>query len=320
MKIHEHLPIYRITLPTPFPVGPVNLYLITEPELTLIDCGPRTSKARDLLDAELASLGVAAEQLKKIILTHSHQDHYGLAEELSRRSGAPIYASVIEHPMLRHDPDVRLFYERIMVEAGTPPEQLSRMDKLFQILEGVSEAIPNCRDIYELPHLSCGDAQMSFVHTPGHTPGSISFWEPKNRLLLGGDTVIERITPNPFSAPDAEAPHGRFRSLAAYWRTFREIEKLNTAIIHAGHNNPVTDFPAYHRWSWQLHESRQGVILKAIASGAHTPHEIATSMFPEVMLDGSFLALTEIFSHLDLLEEEGRVHSGMREGVAIYTL
>jgi glyoxylase-like metal-dependent hydrolase (beta-lactamase superfamily II) len=320
MKIHDEMPIYRITLPTPFPVGPVNLYLITEPELTLIDCGPRTAKAREVLDLELAAIGVAPEQLKKIILTHSHQDHYGLAEELHRRSGAPIYASPVEFPMLCHDPEVRTFYERIMTEAGTPPELLARMDQLFVYLEGVSEAIEECHSIDELPFLQAGPARFSFISTPGHTPGSISFWEPERRVLLAGDAVIERITPNPFSAPDPDAPHGRFRSLAAYWQTFQEIERLHTAVIHAGHGQPVTDFPAYHRWSIELHVSRQQVILKAIKSGAHTPHQIATSLFPEVMKEGSFLALTEIFSHLDLLEEEGRVRSGMRNGVAIYSL
>ena len=320
MKIPTDLPIHRITLPTPFPVGPVNLYLITEPELILIDCGPRTPKAREILDLELATIGVSAEQLKKIVLTHSHQDHYGLAEELARRSGAPIYASAIEHPMLQHAPEVREFYERLMTEAGTPPELLARMGALFQYLEGVSEAVEMCHSIDELPYLSCGDAKFSFIATPGHTPGSISFWEPQRRLLIAGDTVIERITPNPFSAPDPNAPHGRFRSLAAYWQTFEAIEGLNTAVIHAGHGRPVTDFPAYHRWSIELHESRQQVILKAIRAGAHTPHEIATSLFPEVMQEGSFLALTEIFSHLDLLEEEGRVRSGMRKGVAIYSV
>jgi glyoxylase-like metal-dependent hydrolase (beta-lactamase superfamily II) len=320
MKISADLPIHRITLPTPFPVGPVNLYLITEPELTLIDCGPRTPKARETLDLELATIGVSAEQLKKIILTHSHQDHYGLAEELRRRSGAPIYASPVEHSTLRHDPEMRQFYERIMTEAGSPPELLARMDALFVYLEGVSEAIETCHCIDELPYLEAGPAKFSFIATPGHTPGSISFWEPQRRMLIAGDTVIERITPNPFSAPDPDAPHGRFRSLAAYWQTFRTIERLNTAVIHAGHGQPVTDFPAYHRWSIELHESRQRVILKAIRSGAHTPHQIATSLFPEVMQEGSFLALTEIFSHLDLLEEEGRVRSGMRAGVAVYSL
>src|SRR5882757_7587056 len=138
-EVAHDLPLYRITLPTPFPVGPVHLYLITEPELTLIDAGPMTDEARDLLDTELAAIGVNASQLKRIVLTHSHQDHYGLAAELSRRSGAPVYAHVLEHATIRHEPHVQAFYDDLMAEAGTSPGTIRRMKQLFKYLSGVSE-------------------------------------------------------------------------------------------------------------------------------------------------------------------------------------
>ncbi len=322
MKLATDLPLHRITLPTPFPVGPVHVYLITEPELTLIDTGPLTKAARTLLDQELAAIGLRAERLKRIVLTHSHQDHYGMAAELSRRSGAPVYAHALEHPSIQHDPGIGRFYVDLMTESGTPPATVESMRALFAFLSGVSEAVPEVRPLQELPSVVCGGAEFAFVGTPGHTPGHVSLWEPKRRFMIGGDVVIERITPNPFSAVDPTARNGRFQSLAAYWKTFDAIQDLDTAEIHAGHGNPVTDFPAYYQWSLDLHRSRQDVIERALRNGARNAHDIAASLFPEVMKEGSgsFLALTEIFSHMDLLEEEGRVRREMDGAVAIYSI
>jgi glyoxylase-like metal-dependent hydrolase (beta-lactamase superfamily II) len=318
MRISSDLPLYRITVPTPFPVGPVNLYAIGEPEFVLIDCGPRTDEARRDVDRLLGEHGLDAARLQRIVLTHSHQDHYGLAAELSRRSGAPVYAHPDDQVAIRHDPSVAAFLAGLIAESGTPPDLAVKMNDMMFYLSGVSEAVEDIRPLEDLDGVRCGEAHFEFVNLPGHTPGSIGLWEPRLRILIGGDTAIEKITPNPFSAPDPAQPHGRFRSLGSYWETFRRIREMNPAIIHAGHLQPITDFPAYEEWSLSLHQQRQQAIVRAIRGGARTVHEIALALFPEVVPQGAFLALTEVFSHLDLLEEEGRVSSGSREGIAVY--
>jgi glyoxylase-like metal-dependent hydrolase (beta-lactamase superfamily II) len=285
----------------------VNLYAIAEPEFVLIDCGPRTDVARADLHRLLHEHGLDAARIQRIVLTHAHQDHYGLAAELARASGAPVYAHRDDHAAIRHDPSAAEFLAGLIAESGTPPDLAEKMRGMMFYLSGVSEGVENVRLLEELPGIPCGDAHFEFVHLPGHTPGSIGLWEPRRRILIGGDTAIEKITPNPFSAPDPAQPHGRFRSLASYWETFRHIREMNPAVIHAGHLQPISDFPAYENWSLELHRSRQRAVLAAIAGGAHTVHEIALALFPEVVPQGAFLALTEVFSHLDLLEEEGRV-------------
>jgi glyoxylase-like metal-dependent hydrolase (beta-lactamase superfamily II) len=318
MRISPDLPLYRLTVPTPFPVGPVNLYVISEPEFVLIDCGPRTDEARAELHRLLCEHGLDAARIQRIVLTHAHQDHYGMAAELSRGSGAPVYAHGDDQAAIRHDPSVQAFLAGLIAESGTPPDLADKMHDMMFYLSGVSEPVEDIHPLEELDGIHCGEARFEFVRLPGHTPGSVGLWEPRLRILIGGDTAIERITPNPFSAPDPASPHGRFRSLASYWETFRRIREMNPAVIHAGHLRPITDFPAYEVWSLGLHHQRQQAILAAIRGGARTVHEIALALFPEVVPQGAFLALTEVFSHLDLLEEEGRVGSGSRDGVAIW--
>ncbi len=73
MKIH------RISVPTPFYVGPVNVYLIEEDPLTLIDAGPRDDASLEGLRSGLNQLGYKLSDIKRIIISHAHADHYGLA-------------------------------------------------------------------------------------------------------------------------------------------------------------------------------------------------------------------------------------------------
>ena len=86
----EHL--HAIELPTPFPVGPVTVYLADAPgePLTLIDTGPRTEDARAALDAGLGLVGTSVTDLERIIITHAHADHFGLAAKLVAESKAEV--------------------------------------------------------------------------------------------------------------------------------------------------------------------------------------------------------------------------------------
>ena len=74
--------IIPISLPTPFYIGPVNVYLIAEDPLTLIDTGPKTKEAIEALRAGLRRERFRVSDIRRIVLTHAHEDHCGLARSL----------------------------------------------------------------------------------------------------------------------------------------------------------------------------------------------------------------------------------------------
>ena len=74
--------IVPLSIPTPFYVGPVNVYLIREDPLTLIDVGPKTDEAAKALREKLAAHGVKFSDVRRIVLTHAHEDHCGLAKRV----------------------------------------------------------------------------------------------------------------------------------------------------------------------------------------------------------------------------------------------
>src|SRR5690625_4553412 len=76
--------IHQLTLPTPFAVGDVHVYLITSDILSLVDAGVKTKEAWEVLHHQLKQVGHRPEDIEQLILTHHHPDHIGLIEQLPR--------------------------------------------------------------------------------------------------------------------------------------------------------------------------------------------------------------------------------------------
>ena len=85
--------ITSLSVPTPFYVGDVNVYLIREDPVTLIDVGPKTREAAEVLRRKLAAEGVLFSDVRRIVLTHAHEDHCGLAVRSAMRQRMPKYSS-----------------------------------------------------------------------------------------------------------------------------------------------------------------------------------------------------------------------------------
>src|SRR5919109_5175160 len=74
--------VVPISLPTPFYIGPVNVYLIAEDPITIIDTGPKTKQTIEALRAGLREAGFLISDIRRIVLTHAHEDHCGLAKSV----------------------------------------------------------------------------------------------------------------------------------------------------------------------------------------------------------------------------------------------
>ena len=69
--------IAKIILPTPFPVGDVNVYVVKGDVLTLVDTGVQSKESKEALSYQLGQLGLKIKDIEQIILTHHHPDHAG---------------------------------------------------------------------------------------------------------------------------------------------------------------------------------------------------------------------------------------------------
>src|ERR1041384_5411154 len=124
--------IIPISLPTPFYIGPVNVYLIAEEPITLIDTGPKTKAALEALREGLRRARLRVADLRRIVLTHAHEDHCGLAKSL--RDIAK-HAEVLVHGWETGHRVGRLEYEEhraLLVRAGVPREEIEAMRRMYE--------------------------------------------------------------------------------------------------------------------------------------------------------------------------------------------
>ena len=204
--------IIPLAIPTPFYVGDVNVYLIREEPLTLIDVGPKTQEAANVLRQKLADNGVKFADVRRIVLTHAHEDHCGLAKQVRDEAKD---AEIFVHEWETGHLFGRLAQEehrKLMLRSGVPEEVFAEIRSLYDEISlltdslGQGEFLP-LEDEMELEFSS---GTLRVLHTPGHTPGSCSFVREADRTLICGDCVLKRITPNPILSPDPSDPSMRF--------------------------------------------------------------------------------------------------------------
>ena len=150
----KHLHI--IELPTPFPVGPINIFLSDAPQepLTLIDTGPRTSKTRAILDVGLAERGYTTSDLERIIISHAHVDHFGLAADLVADSGAEVLSHGWNRAALENfvaDRSQRTaFYASLLRQAAVPPEALAAVGIATGSIQRFAAPVAMSQDIKDV--------------------------------------------------------------------------------------------------------------------------------------------------------------------------
>src|SRR5437899_10446216 len=133
--------IVPISLPTPFYIGTVNVYLVAEDPITIIDTGPKTSEAIQALRTGLKDAGFGVADIRRIVLTHAHEDHCGLARALRDEAKD---AEVLVHNWETGHRAGRLEYEehrQLLVRAGVPDEEVEAMRKLYDSFRQYADAL-----------------------------------------------------------------------------------------------------------------------------------------------------------------------------------
>lgn len=310
--------LHPFPVPTPFPVGPVNLYLAEGDPLTLIDTGPRYEPARDALHKQLNAIGYRADDLRRILLTHAHADHCGLAAELADASGAEIWTHAENLHRLSRDATARraAFYARMTRWAGVPLKTVLKLTSMRRGLRQYSEPLTPERTLADGDVIDLGGEPWHVLHTPGHTGGLICLHHAERHLLISSDHLLRDISSNPVVDPPASGSHERPRRLVEYLGQLRRVAQLDLALVLPGHGPPITDHRALIQKRLDFHEKRAQRILERLDGQPHTPHQIAKTLFPELDPINTFLAISEVIGHLEWLETRGDVTYTERGGVA----
>jgi glyoxylase-like metal-dependent hydrolase (beta-lactamase superfamily II) len=318
----DPMQIIPIAVPTPFYVGDVNVYLIKKDPLTLIDVGPKTDDAYRTLVDKLGRQGVRLADIRRIVLTHAHEDHCGLAKKVRDEAKD---AEILVHQWETGHLFGRLSRDQhrdLLLRSGVPPAVFDEMRGLYQEISLLTDALDasDYKLLEDESELEFDGGTLRVLHTPGHTPGSCSFVREANRTLICGDCVLKRITPNPIVSPDPIDPSRRFPSLSEYLVSLARLRDQRPTLSYGGHGEPINDFEEiFHRYVRSI-DQRQRKVVSLIPSEGTTAFDVAVKLFPQSIDQDvhRFLAISEAIAHLDHAEHEGKIVLELRGAVEFY--
>ncbi|WP_420497731.1 MBL fold metallo-hydrolase [Parafrankia soli] len=303
------------SIPVPLPTAGLRhvfVYLFeTERGAYVVDSGWDTEEAFAAVEAGLAVAGYSIGELRGIMATHMHPDHYGLAVRLREASGAWVSLHAADADLIRRRPsDLEVLSERTIAlfrRAGAPAEDVDGLVARMTSTASMPDAA--------LPDILLEDGErpdvpgweLRTIWTPGHSPGHLCFWEPFYRLLLSGDHVLPRITPNiPFHTQADDDP------LGDYLASLDKLADLPVEEVLPAHEYRFVDHPGRIAALKRHHGERFAEVLTALRDGAASAWDIGRHMTwssPWDKIEGFMkrAAVAEALAHLRALERRGLV-------------
>jgi len=308
----KKLGIHRIELPTPFPqVKTVNVYLFEGENLTLLDTGVSTPESWKALKDKLGEIGYKVNQIKTILLTHGHVDHYGLAQKIVDESGAEVYIHPRDLPKVLPDRSKAIeegfpVYRNYFRKIGVPEDTIELMQQISQGFVFVAQQIEKPKPVQEGQVFMAGDVELKAYEFPGHTPGIVCYYSEKNRMLFSGDHVLRTISPNPLLELDKNTGE-KFKSLVEYKKSLDKLRRFDIKFILPGHFTFIDDIDGLIKRLKRFYRMRQGRLLDLIDQGNFTPYDLMQKIFPRLIPGDVFLGISEVVANLEVLEEKGLI-------------
>jgi glyoxylase-like metal-dependent hydrolase (beta-lactamase superfamily II) len=320
--------IHTIALPTPFAVGKVNCYLVDDDPLTLVDTGPNSATSLTALEAGLAEHGRRVEDLERIVLTHQHHDHIGLAQILAERSGADVCALDLLAPWLaRYAEEIELddrFAEQLMLRHGVPPDVASALRALTATFRGWGAAVNVTQPLVDGSALTFARREWQVLHRPGHSPSDTIFHDEASGEVFGGDHLIKHISSNALVTrglrDGADGGGARPKSLLTYIASLRATRTLDARVVLPGHGDPVEGHRELIDDRLASFERRADKLAGLLAPGPRTAFGLAQDMWGNVAVTQTFLTISEVLGHLDLLIARGAIVEEEHEGLLQFAL
>jgi glyoxylase-like metal-dependent hydrolase (beta-lactamase superfamily II) len=296
--------IFQVRVPVPFPLKYVNCYLIREDDgWSMVDTGLHDGPAFEAWDTAFHALQIRAVDIRRIILTHAHPDHYGLAGHFQRLSGAPVFALAEEIQVIPIEWEPRGAHMRVLGEFlcdhGVPVQTARRIvDRSLEVLH-MLEPQPELTAIHEGELIELGGCRYRAIGTPGHADGHMVLHGEQNGVLFCGDHVLLQITPNiglwPGLDPDP---------LRHFLCSLDKVAPLPVKIALPGHRATISDLAGRITELRAHHAARAQACLNAV-TGEQTAYEICVTVFPTIQsTDDVRLAVVEVLAHLEYMVGE----------------
>ena len=300
--------VFWLRMPLPFALDHINLWLLADGAgWTIVDCGFSTDEARAAWENIFTQV-VAPQRVSRILVTHFHPDHFGLARWLADRWQAPVHLAAAEFaaargwldgaPMHTREAHLVLFREHGL-DLGAEAHKFAK-GNLYQ--KGVPAIPERVEPLHDGDVISIDGRAWRAITGYGHSPEHVSFYCDELRVMIAGDMVLPRISTNVSvqpRLPDADPLGGFLDSLRRY------AELPADTLVLPSHGLP---FRGLHPRLAQLQSHHADRLAELVA--ACTEPRCAADLMKIIFrrpLDThqTFFAMGETLSHLNKLMHDG---------------
>src|SRR5437588_6828513 len=232
--------LWRLRLPLPFPGVPhCNAWAVAaDGGIVLVDTGMHEPESMSELERAFAQVGLSVGDVRLVVCTHAHVDHWGQAATICDRAGCELWM----HPDHEHatqtagNPELALA-RRIEVgrQSGVPEAALERYaERVRDMLSGIARVIEPDAPLVDGVEIETDLGTWSVYETPGHAPSHVCLFQPERRLMISGDHVLGRIslfydfgwTPDP---------------VGEFLGSLDVVDQLDARLALSGHGRPFVD-------------------------------------------------------------------------------
>jgi endoribonuclease LACTB2 len=265
LEVGSGLSLLSVRTPTLPPATHTNAYLVGRDELVLVEPASPYEDEIDKLAAWVERALAAGKRLKALLLTHHHPDHAGGAARLRERLGAPLWA-----------------------HAATAQRLAGRVQIDRELEHGERIELDGAEPLW-----------LEAIHTPGHAPGHLCFWEPASRSLIAGDMVAS-VGTILIEKSDGD--------MQAYLASLAAMDELGAAQLLPAHGLPILD--AHERLQFYIRHrlAREAKVLDALLGLRRDAlvDELVPIAYADTAQIAWPLARLSAEAHLIKLECEGR--------------
>lgn len=302
--------VWWLRMPLPITLDHINLWLLEEPGgYTLVDTGMATAATRELWE-QLSATFLKERPLRRILLTHLHPDHAGLAAWLQRRFGVPLWTSagtMAQLGMLLGETTEALLAQRLGFFAAHGVEPIEDMranldsKRYRESVDGLPEAshLPRDEDLTPI-----GARDWRWLETGGHAHGHMCLHgSAPQPLLIAGDQVLPTISPNVGLTPLTPDPN----PLATYLKSLERLAALDAGtLVLPSHGRPFLGLAARATEIRQHHERQFAKLFEACRSPL-TAFQCLPVLYRRPQRGFNlFLAMGEALAHLEYLVSSGQ--------------
>lgn len=297
----------------------VNSFLFVGDEIALIDCGEDTDASFEALKAGLKFHDLYIEDIERIILTHAHVDHMGMAQRVAEAADVKVWVSKFVYPWAvdplgmwnqRKElmiPSLLNYFEpeiRDFVTSG----YLSLMGEMHNVWKPIDKE--RIKTFEPEGHMRINSELWQVLHLPGHSQTQSAFYNPWTKEFISADMLLS-ITPTPVIEPDMDNPGVRRKGILDMLDSYKKMLTKEIGTVYPGHYEIFEN--AYEVILRQMEriEERKNECLSIIQRGEYSFYKIFEKMYKGSV---HMPAIIMLIGYLDLLESEGHIKIEMTEG------